>query len=80
VQGTVTGLINALPGNSSVNTNRGNDRRETVFYAIRSEQNNEDVGRLLPGNAAVNIYPQQRETVFSVGSVQGSSLKKRSTL
>jgi hypothetical protein len=27
----VTDLINALPGNSSVNTNRGNNRRETVF-------------------------------------------------
>jgi hypothetical protein len=28
---TVTNLINALPGNSSVNTNTGNNRRETVF-------------------------------------------------
>jgi hypothetical protein len=28
----VTDLINALPGNSSVNTNRGNNRKENVFY------------------------------------------------
>jgi hypothetical protein len=27
----VTDLINALPGNSSVNTNTGNNRKETVF-------------------------------------------------
>jgi hypothetical protein len=31
----VTDLINALPGNSSVNTNTGNNRRETVF-SLRS--------------------------------------------
>jgi hypothetical protein len=29
----------------------------------------------LPGNAAVNMHPQQWETVFLVGSVQRSYLK-----
>jgi hypothetical protein len=28
----VTDLINALPGNSFVNTNTGNNRRKTVFF------------------------------------------------
>jgi hypothetical protein len=28
----LTDLITALPGNSSVNTNTGNNRRENVFY------------------------------------------------
>jgi hypothetical protein len=65
----------ALPGNSSVNKNRGNNRGETVFYAVRAEQNHEDLGSLLPGNAAVNMYPQQWETVFSMESVQRSHLK-----
>jgi hypothetical protein len=33
----VTDLINALPGNSSVNTNTGNNRRETAFSnAVRA--------------------------------------------
>jgi hypothetical protein len=68
-------LINALPGNSFVNTNRGNNRRETVFYAVRTEKNHRDIGSLLPGNAAVKMHPQQWETVFSVGSVQRSYLK-----
>jgi hypothetical protein len=30
---------------------------------------------MLPGNAAVNMHPQQWETVFSVVSVQRSYLK-----
>jgi hypothetical protein len=30
---------------------------------------------MLPRNAAVNMHPQQWETVFSVGSVQRSYLK-----
>jgi hypothetical protein len=34
----VTDLINALLGKSSINTNTGNNRRETVFYAVRAEQ------------------------------------------
>jgi hypothetical protein len=32
VHDIVTDLINALWGNSSVNTNTGNNRRENVFY------------------------------------------------
>jgi hypothetical protein len=36
-----------------------------------------DTGCLLPGNAAVNMYPQQWDTVFSVGSVQRSYLKNK---
>jgi hypothetical protein len=37
VVSVVMDLTNTLPGNSSVNTNRHNNRRETVFYAIRSD-------------------------------------------
>jgi hypothetical protein len=33
------------------------------------------VGNVSPGNAAVNMHPQQWETVFSVGFVQRSYLK-----
>jgi hypothetical protein len=71
----VTDLINALPGNSSVNTKRDNHRRETLFYAVRAEQEHGGIGSLLSGNAAVNMRPQEWETVFSVGSVQRSYLK-----
>jgi hypothetical protein len=39
-----------------------------------------DIGSLLPSNAAVNMHPQQWETVFSVGSVQRSYLKKTAPL
>jgi hypothetical protein len=70
-----TDVINALPLNSSVNTNRGKNRKETVFCAVRPEQMHGDIGSLLSGNAAVNMHPQQWETVFSVGSVQRSYLK-----
>jgi hypothetical protein len=38
------------------------------------------IGSLLPGNADVNMHPQHWETVFSVGSVQRSYLKKRTAL
>jgi hypothetical protein len=72
---TVKELINALPGNSSVKTKTGNNRRETVFYALRAEQKHGAIGSLLSGNAAINMHPQQWETVFSVGSVQRSCLK-----
>jgi hypothetical protein len=34
-----------------------------------------DLINALPGNAAVNMHPQQWETVFSVRSVQRSYLK-----
>jgi hypothetical protein len=64
-----------LPGNSFVNTNTGNNRRETVFCAVRAEQKHGAIGSLLPGNAAVNMHPQKWETVFSVGSAQRSYLK-----
>jgi hypothetical protein len=72
---TVTDLINALPGNSSSNTNIGNNRKQTVFYAVRAERAHGDVGSLSPGNEDINMYPQQWETVFSVGSVQSSFLR-----
>jgi hypothetical protein len=65
-------LISALPGNSSVNTNRGNNRRETVF-SMRSASGKS----ALPGNAAGNMHPQQLKTVFSVGFVQRSYLKNK---
>jgi hypothetical protein len=71
----VTDLIKALPGNSSVNTSTGKNRRETVLYAVRAGRAHGDVGSLLPGNEAVNMQPQQWETVLSVGSVQRSYLK-----
>jgi hypothetical protein len=70
----VTDLINALPGNSFVNTNTGNSIRETVFYAIRAEQKHGAIGSLFPGNADVNMHPRRWETVFSVGSMQRSYL------
>jgi hypothetical protein len=66
----VTNLNNALPGNSFVNTNTGNNREENVFFAVRAEQKHGAMGSLFPGNAAVNMHPQQWKTVFSVGSVQ----------
>jgi hypothetical protein len=49
---TVMDSINTLPGNSSVNTNRDNNRRETVFYAVHADQKHGGLGSLLPGNAA----------------------------
>jgi hypothetical protein len=74
---TVTDLNNALPGNGFRNTNTGNNRRRTVFYADRADQKHGDIGSLLPGNATVNVNPQQWETVFSVVSVQRSYLKNK---
>jgi hypothetical protein len=65
----------ALPGKSLVNTNAGNNRRETVFCLVRAEQKHGAMGSLLPGNSAVNLHPQQWQTVFSVESVQRSYLK-----
>jgi hypothetical protein len=38
-----------------------------------------DIGSLLPGNAAVNMDSQKCETVFSVGSVKGVTLKTDGT-
>jgi hypothetical protein len=66
-------MARALLSNGSVSEPRqyGN----CVFYAARAKQKDEDIGSLLPGNAAVNIHPQQWETVFSVGSVKRSYLK-----
>jgi hypothetical protein len=72
----VTDLINVLPGENCVNTNTDN-RRGTVFYAVRAEQKHRDIGSLLPGNAALNMHPQEWETVLSVGSVQRSYLKNK---
>jgi hypothetical protein len=71
----VTDLIKAFPGNSSVNTNTGNNRRETVFYAVRAEQKPGAIGSLLPGDTAVDMHPQQWKTVFSVGPCKGVILK-----
>jgi hypothetical protein len=48
---------------------------ETVFYAVRAKQKHGDIGNLLPGNADVNMHPQQWETVFSMGSMRRSYLK-----
>jgi hypothetical protein len=80
----VRNLINALSGNSSVNANRGNNRRETVFSMRFAPSKRTNIyiyiGSLLPGNAAVNMHPQQWETVFSVGSVQRSYLKNKRAL
>jgi hypothetical protein len=73
----LTDLINALPGNSFVNTNIFNNRRGSVFYAVRAEQKHGDIGSLLPGNAAVNMHPQQWETAFSVVSMQRSYFKNK---
>jgi hypothetical protein len=42
---------------------------------VRDEKKHSDIGSLLPGNAAVNMQPQQWKTVISVGSVQRSYLK-----
>jgi hypothetical protein len=70
LQDVVTDFINALPGNSFINTSAGNNRRETVMYMRSTPSKSTDVGSLLSGNAALNIHPQQWETVFSVGSVQ----------
>jgi hypothetical protein len=56
---TVMDVINALPGNSSVKTNTGNNRRETLLYAVRAEQKHGVIESLLPGNATVNMHPQQ---------------------
>jgi hypothetical protein len=65
-------LINALPGNSFVNTNKGNNRTETVFSVRSAEKKHGAMGSLFPGNAAVNMHPQKWEMVFSVGTVQRS--------
>jgi hypothetical protein len=40
-----------------------------VLYAVRAEKKHGDIESLLLGNAALNIHPQQWETVFSVESV-----------
>jgi hypothetical protein len=61
--------------NSFVNTNTGNNRREALFYAVRTELALGTVESLLPGNEAVNMHPQQWETVSPVGSVQRSKIK-----
>jgi hypothetical protein len=73
----VMNLINALPGNSFLNMNTGNNRRETVFFVVRTEQKDGAMGNLLPGIAAVNTHPQQWEMVFSMGSIQRSYLKDK---
>jgi hypothetical protein len=41
---------------------------------VRAEKKHGDIESLLPGKAAVNMHPQQWETVFSVGYVQRSYL------
>jgi hypothetical protein len=50
---------------------------ERLSYAVRAEEKHGDIGSLFPGNAAVNINPQEWETVFSVGSVQRNYLKNK---
>jgi hypothetical protein len=41
----------------------------------RAKQKHRAVGSPLPGIAVINMHPQQRETMFSMGSVQMSYLK-----
>jgi hypothetical protein len=60
---------------SFVNSNKGKNIRETVFYVVRAEQKHGAIGNLLPGNAAENMHPQKLETVFPVVSVQRTYLK-----
>jgi hypothetical protein len=47
-----------FPGNSSVNTNTGNNRKETVYYAVRTGRAHGSVRSLLPGSEAINKHPQ----------------------
>jgi hypothetical protein len=53
------GFAQSFASNSTVNTNTGNNRKETVFYAVRAGRKHGAVGSLLPGNEAVNMHPQQ---------------------
>jgi hypothetical protein len=50
----VKALINALPGNSSVNTNRDNNRKETEFSMLFAPSKSTYLG-----NAVVNMHPQK---------------------
>jgi hypothetical protein len=50
---------------------------ETVFCAVRAYKKHGDIGSLLPGNAAVNMHPQQWEAMFSLWSVRRSYLNNK---
>jgi hypothetical protein len=67
-------MARVLLSNGSVNKQQ-QEKENCVFYAVRSKQKHEDIGNMLPGSAAVNMHPQQWETVFSVGSVHRGYLK-----
>jgi hypothetical protein len=53
VRNIVKDLRNALSGNGSVNMNTDNNRRETVFYAVRAGGVHGAVRSLLPGFSSV---------------------------
>jgi hypothetical protein len=57
-------LINALPGNSSVNMNTGNNRRETVFYAVRVKQKHGVIGSLARQHSCKQASTTMRDGVF----------------
>jgi hypothetical protein len=61
-------LINALPGNNSVNTNRSNNRRETVSCAARAA---------IVALQRFGKHISTIEAVFSALSVQMSYLKNK---
>jgi hypothetical protein len=63
-------MARALLSNGSVN--KPQQQENCVCHAVPAEQEHGDIGSLLPGNAAVNMHPEQWGTVFSVGSVQRS--------
>jgi hypothetical protein len=55
----VTGIINALPGNSFVNTVQHATIDEALFYVVRTEQRwNNGVCNPLLGTGSVNTFPR----------------------
>jgi hypothetical protein len=66
-----------LLGNSNEKTDTPQQEKGNCFHAFRAEKKHSDIGSLLPGNAAVNMHPEQWETVLSVGSVQRSYLNNK---
>jgi hypothetical protein len=82
----VTDLMNALPGNSSVNTVQHATIDEALFSMSSAPSSGGEMGLCNPllGNGSVNSFPHigpcyesgdiinNIETVFSVGSVQSA--------
>jgi hypothetical protein len=71
VMNIITWIDRVLLSNGSV---KNLSNRETVFLCSPRRAK---ARSLLLGNAAVNMHPQQWETVFTVGSVQRSYLKNK---